>query len=71
MALNSARTRALTTLLRWRGGAITLADNDATNHELQNYLQQLATEGLIEVDVQQGLVTYRLAEVSHLMVHPE
>ncbi len=71
MALNSARTRALTTLLRWRGGAITLADNDTTNRELQNYLQQLATEGLIEMDVQQGVVTYRLAEISHMMVHPE
>jgi hypothetical protein len=71
MALNSARTRALTTLLRWRGGAITLVDNDATNRELQNYLQQLATEGLIEVDVQQDAITYRLAEVSHMMVNPE
>ncbi len=49
MTKSLERTRALTTLLRYRGGSITLAKNDATQSELQRMLQQLVSDGLVEL----------------------
>lgn len=63
MAKNSERTRALITLLRYRGGSITLSITDATQTELQHMLQQLVVDGLVErVASSEAIVTYRLCE---------
>lgn len=63
MSKNIERTRALTTLLRYRGGSITLAKNDATQSELQRMLQQLVADGLVELLApSEAIVTYRLRE---------
>ena len=63
MAKNAERTRALTTLLRYRGGSITLSMNDASQAELQHMLQQLVVDGLVEcVTPAEATITYRLRE---------
>ncbi len=63
MAMNSERTRALTTLLRYRGGSITLSTHDAAQFELQHMLQQLVADGLVELLApSETTVTYRLLE---------
>ena len=61
--MNTERTRALTTLLRYRGGSITLSMHDATQSELQRMLQQLVADGLVELfSPSETTVTYRLLE---------
>lgn len=63
MSKNAERIRALTTLLRYRGGSITLSMHDAAQSELQRMLQQLVADGLVELcSPSETTVTYRLLE---------
>ena len=62
MAGNSDRARALITLLRWRGGSITLRQDDTAYRELRGYLQQLAADGIVEMQSGNDGVTFALVD---------
>lgn len=62
MAGNADRARALVTLLKWRGGSITLARDDMGYRELQGYLQQMAADGLVEMSAGPDAVTFALVD---------